>query len=57
MHRFPFLTATVVLFAFSAPCVGAQDILVPAGTLLKCTMNEPNFHRQRHRWAIRCCAI
>jgi len=27
----------------SAMGVPAQDILVPAGTLLQCTMEEPNF--------------
>jgi hypothetical protein len=28
---------------FVASIASAQDILVPAGTLLRCTMNEPNF--------------
>jgi hypothetical protein len=28
---------------FAASRASAQDILVPAGTLLRCTMNEPNF--------------
>jgi hypothetical protein len=27
----------------SASAIPAQDLLVPAGTLLQCTMNEPNF--------------
>ena len=33
-------TAALVV---SAAGVHAQDILVPAGTLLQCTMDEPNF--------------
>ena len=28
---------------FASSIASAQDILVPAGTLLRCTMNEPNF--------------
>jgi hypothetical protein len=43
MRRFLFVSAAVLLFCFATSSVGAQDILVPAGTLLKCTMNEPNF--------------
>lgn len=43
MRRILFVSALVLLFVFSTTSVGAQDILVPAGTLLKCTMNEPNF--------------
>lgn len=29
--------------SFAASRASAQDILVPAGTLIRCTMNEPNF--------------
>lgn len=36
------LISAVAVVAF-APWVHAQDLLVPAGTLLQCTMNEPNF--------------
>jgi hypothetical protein len=43
MRRCLFLSAMVLLFSFTACSVRAQDILVPAGTLLKCTTNEPNF--------------
>lgn len=43
MRRFVFVSASVLLFCFAACRVGAQDALVPAGTLLKCTMSEPNF--------------
>jgi hypothetical protein len=32
----------VCLFAFTL-CASARDIVLPAGTLLKCTLNEPNF--------------
>jgi hypothetical protein len=35
------LVCLVLLFASSR--ANAQDILVPAGTLLRCTMSEPNF--------------
>jgi hypothetical protein len=35
------IVCLVLIFAVSAAT--AQDILVPAGTLLRCTMNEPNF--------------
>ena len=27
----------------SGSVIAAQDLLVPAGTLLQCTMDEPNF--------------
>ena len=37
-----FLMLLVSLFFISSQA-NAQDILVPAGTLLRCTMNEPNF--------------
>src|SRR5579859_3712015 len=26
-----------------SPCSFARDVVLPAGTLLQCTMNEPNF--------------
>jgi hypothetical protein len=32
----------VTLFAFTL-CAAARDVVLPAGTLLKCTLNEPNF--------------
>src|SRR5215475_7710024 len=43
MRRCFFLSAVVSLFLFVSSNTYAEDILVPAGTLLKCTMNEPNF--------------
>jgi len=43
MRRYLFLSAVLLLFAMASSSAGAQDVLVPAGTLLKCTMNEPNF--------------
>lgn len=43
MRRCFFLSAVLSLFLFVSSNACAQDILVPAGTLLKCTMNEPNF--------------
>ena len=36
------LLSAVVLLVFTAG-IHAQDLLVPAGTLLQCTMDEPNF--------------
>jgi len=36
------LVSALALLVF-APGVHAQDLLVPAGTLLQCTMEEPNF--------------
>jgi hypothetical protein len=39
-------SALLVLFFFSAftlTAAAARDVVLPAGTLLKCTMNEPNF--------------
>lgn len=36
------LLCAVVLLVFAAG-IHAQDLLVPAGTLLQCTMDEPNF--------------
>jgi len=44
------VSALAVLVCASA--VPAQDMLVPAGTLLNQTS-----HRQRRRWAIPCCVI
>jgi hypothetical protein len=32
----------VSLFAFTL-CAAARDVVLPAGTLIKCTLNEPNF--------------
>jgi len=37
-----FLALLIFLFAFSL-CAVARDVVLPAGTLLKCTLNEPNF--------------
>ena len=31
------------LTLFLAPCAGAREMVLPAGTLLQCTLNEPNF--------------
>jgi hypothetical protein len=36
------LLLCVLFFAFTLTAV-ARDVVLPAGTLLKCTMNEPNF--------------
>ena len=43
MRQCLFVSAFLLLFVILTSSVGAQDVLVPAGTLLKCTMNEPNF--------------
>src|SRR5215813_8623348 len=43
MRRCFFLCAGISLALLVCSNVRAEDILVPAGTLLKCTMNEPNF--------------
>jgi hypothetical protein len=43
MRRCLFLSSVVLFLLLATPTTRAQDILVPAGTLLKCTMNEPNF--------------
>ena len=43
MRRCFFLFAVIAVFLVASSNVRAQDILVPAGTLLKCTINEPNF--------------
>ena len=37
------LFVSVLLFLLFSPSSPAQDTLVPAGTLLRCTMSEPNF--------------
>jgi hypothetical protein len=37
-----FYALLLSLFAFTL-CAAARDIVLPAGTLLKCTLNEPNF--------------
>jgi hypothetical protein len=42
MKRLRYLVCLVVLL-LAARGMKAQDILVPAGTLLQCTMDEPNF--------------
>jgi hypothetical protein len=42
MKRLRYLVSAVV-FLLVAGGLKAQDILVPAGTLLQCTMDEPNF--------------
>jgi hypothetical protein len=46
-----------LVLPFAASRANAQDILVPAGTLLRCTMSEPNFSSQQHRLAIPYFAI
>ncbi len=43
MRRCFFLFAILAALVIASSTARAQDILVPAGTLLKCTMNEPNF--------------
>src|SRR5215469_5882933 len=39
--RLPFALLAVSLFAFTLSA-SARDVVVPAGTLLQCTLNEPN---------------
>src|SRR5215469_11512443 len=39
--RLPFALLAVSLFAFTLTA-SARDVVVPAGTLLQCTLNEPN---------------
>jgi hypothetical protein len=39
--RLLFTLLAVSLFAFTL-CASARDVVVPAGTLLQCTLNEPN---------------
>src|SRR5215475_15578513 len=43
MQRISTLAAVFLLSFAASYRTYAEDILVPAGTLLKCTMNEPNF--------------
>lgn len=43
MRRCVFLLAVVLLFSIATSYARAEDVFIPAGTLLKCTMNEPNF--------------
>ena len=43
MRRSLFLSVAVLPILVVPSNARAQDILVPAGTLLRCTMNEPNF--------------
>jgi hypothetical protein len=43
MRRISAYLAVSVLFLGVQASIKAQDILVPAGTLLRCTMDEPNF--------------
>jgi len=43
MKRLIVWMGAVVVLLVLAPGVLAQDLLVPAGTLLQCTMEEPNF--------------
>lgn len=43
MKRLIGILVSAVAVLVSAPGVPAQDLLVPAGTLLQCTMDEPNF--------------
>lgn len=43
MKRLIVLSVSTVTLLVLATGVHAQDLLVPAGTLLQCTLNEPNF--------------
>ena len=43
MRRLILILVSTLAVLVSAAVVHAQDILVPAGTLLQCTMDEPNF--------------
>jgi hypothetical protein len=43
MKRLIVLLVSAVTLLVLATGVHAQDLLVPAGTLLQCTMSEPNF--------------
>jgi len=43
MKRLIVLSVSTVMLLVLATGVHAQDLLVPAGTLLQCTLNEPNF--------------
>ena len=42
MQSSKYLAVAASLLAFSL-CVSAREMVLPAGTLLQCTMNEPNF--------------
>ncbi|HVI06700.1 MAG TPA: hypothetical protein VND65_00255 [Candidatus Binatia bacterium] len=41
--KFTLLSATVVTLLAFASAASARDVVLPAGTLLQCTLNEPNF--------------
>jgi len=43
MRRCAFLLTAVLISAVAVYSARAEDVFIPAGTLLKCTMNEPNF--------------
>jgi hypothetical protein len=43
MRRYLEVIAIPLLSLAVSPIVRAQDVLVPAGTLFRCTMSEPNF--------------
>ena len=43
MKRLIAILVSAVTMLVCAKAIHAQDLLVPAGTLLQCTMNEPNF--------------
>jgi hypothetical protein len=43
MRRCQFLSLLPLLFLGVQPSASAQDVQVPAGTLLRCTLNEPDF--------------
>jgi hypothetical protein len=43
MKRLIVLSVSTAMLLVLATGVRAQDLLVPAGTLLQCTLNEPNF--------------
>lgn len=43
LSRCSALLLCVLFFAFTLTAAAARDVVLPAGTLLKCTMDEPNF--------------
>jgi hypothetical protein len=43
MRRYLGVVALPFLSLVASPIVRSQDVLVPAGTLFRCTMSEPNF--------------
>ena len=43
MRRYLILSVSFLFSLIAVTAARAQDILVPAGTLLRCTMSEPNF--------------